>query len=141
MASCSGSEKRQRTTIVTMRISPQEAVAIRQLAQKRGETVSGLMRSTLLHNRPRVARVDLEALARLRTALGSLTGAVNKVGSNFNQFAREVNRGREPRVDSFVAEWDAFKAMFERDMGELRIVCLQALGKEPRREKYSGDED
>ena len=68
------------------------------------------MRSALLHNRPRLARIDLQALARLRTALGSLTGAVNKVGSNFNQFAREVNRGREPRVDSFVAEWDAFKA-------------------------------
>ena len=36
MARRSGSEKRQRTTIVTMRISPQEAAAIRQLAQKRG---------------------------------------------------------------------------------------------------------
>jgi hypothetical protein len=133
MASRSGSEKRQRTTIVTMRINPQEAAAIRQIARTRGESVSALMRSALLRSRARPSRLDLQALARLRTALGSLTGAVNKVGSNFNQFAREVNRGREPRVDSFVAEWDEFKTMFDRDMAELRIVCLEALGKEPRR--------
>ena len=141
MASRSGSEKRQRTTIVTMRINPQEAAAIRQIARTRGESVSALMRGALLRSRARPSRFDLKALAQVRTALGSLAGAVNKVGSNFNQFAREVNRGREPRVDSFVAEWDEFKAMFDRDMAEMRIVCLQALGKEPRREKPSAEED
>ena len=141
MASRSGSEKRQRTTIVTMRINPQEAAAIREIARTRGESVSALMRSALLRSRARPSRLELQALAQVRTGLGALTGAVNKVGSNFNQFAREVNRGREPRVDSFVAEWEEFKAMFDRDMAELRIVCLQALGKEPRREKYSADED
>jgi hypothetical protein len=77
----------------------------------------------------------------VRTALDlSLVGGVNKLGSNFNQFAREVNRGREPRVDSFVAEWGEFKTIFDRDMAELRIVCLQALGKEPRLEKPEDDE-
>jgi hypothetical protein len=141
MASRSGSEKRQRTTIVTMRINPQEAAAIRQIARTRGESVSALMRSALLHSRARPSHHDLAALARLRTALGSLTGAVNKVGSNFNQFAREANRGREPRVDSFIAEWEEFKSMFERDMAELRIVCLEALGKEPRRGKSRDDEE
>jgi hypothetical protein len=44
-------------------------------------------------------------------------------------------------VDSFVAEWDEFKTMFDRDMAELRIVCLEALGKEPRRGKSPNDED
>jgi hypothetical protein len=128
-----GSEKRQRTTIVNMGINSQEAAAIRQIARTRGKSVSALMRGALLRSRAHPSRVDLKALAQLRTALGSLAGAVNKVGSNFNQFAREVNRGREPRVDSFVAEWDAFKTMLDRDMAELRIVCLQALGKEPQR--------
>jgi mobilization protein NikA len=141
MARRSGSEKRQRTGIVTMRINPQEAAAIRQIAQKRGESVSSIMRNAVLRSRTRGSRVDLAAVAQLRTALGSLTGAVNKIGSNFNQFAREVNRGREPRVDSFVAEWDEFKAMFDRDMAELRIVCLQALGKEPQRITSHSDED
>jgi len=141
MARRSGSEKRQRTTIVTMRINPQEAAAIRRIAQTRGESVSAIMRNALLHSRTRASRIDLGAVAQLRTALGSLTGAVNRIGSNFNQFAREVNRGREPRVDSFVAEWDEFKTMFDRDMAELRIVCLEALGKEPRRSTSPNDED
>ena len=141
MARRSGSEKRQRTSIVTMRINPQEAATIRRIAQKRGESVSSIMRNALLRSRTRASRLDLAAVAQVRTALGSLTGAVNKIGSNFNQFAREVNRGREPRVDSFVAEWDEFKTMFDRDMAELRIVCLEALGKEPRRSTYPHDED
>ena len=136
MARRSGSEKRQRTGIVTMRINPEEAAAIRRIAQKRGESVSSIMRNALLRSRTRASRLDLAAVAKVRTALGSLTGAVN----NFNQFAREVNRGREPRVDSFVAEWDEFKAMFDRDMAELRIVCLEALGKEPRRSTSPNDE-
>jgi hypothetical protein len=140
MARRSGSEKRQRTSIVTMRINPEEAAAIRRIAQRRGESVSSIMRNALLRSRTRASRLDLAAVAQVRTALGSLTGAVNKIGSNFNQFAREVNRGREPRVDSFVAEWDEFKAMFDRDMAELRIVCLEALGKEPRRSTSPNDE-
>ena len=140
MARRSGSEKRQRTSIVTMRINPEEAATIRRIAQRRGESVSSIMRNALLRSRTRASRLDLQGLAKVRTALGALTGAVNKIGSNFNQFAREVNRGREPRVDSFVAEWDEFKAMFERDMAELRIVCLEALGKEPRRSTSPNDE-
>jgi hypothetical protein len=141
MARRSGSEKRQRTTIVTMRINPQEAAAIRRIAQTRGESVSAIMRNALLRSRTRASRLDLAAVAQVRTALGSLTGAVNKFGSNFNQFARAVNRGREPQVDSFAAEWEEFKTMFDRDMAELRIVCLQALGKEPRRTTSPNDED
>ena len=140
MARRSGSEKRQRTGIVTMRINPEEAATIRRIAQRRGESVSSIMRNALLRSRTRASRLDLQGLAKVRTALGALTGAVNKIGSNFNQFAREVNRGREPRVDSFVAEWDEFKAMFDRDMAELRIVCLEALGKEPRRSTSPNDE-
>ena len=140
MARRSGSEKRQRTGIITMRINPEEAATIRRIAQRRGESVSSIMRNALLRSRTRASRFDLESVAKVRTALGALTGAVNKIGSNFNQFAREVNRGREPRVDSFVAEWDEFKAMFDRDMAELRIVCLEALGKEPRRGTSPNDE-
>ena len=111
-----------------MRISPQEAATIRQLAQSRGETVSAMMRSALLHNRPRLTRIDLQAVARLLGQLG-------KIGSNINQIAYHLNAGRPgDRVEGRLG--DAL-----RDLSELRLVCLQALGKEPRREKYSGDED
>ena len=112
MSPRSGSEKRQRTTIVTMRISPQEAATIRQLAQSRGETVSAMMRSALLHNRPRLTRIDLQAVARLLGQLG-------KIGSNINQIAYHLNAGRPgDRVEGRLG--DAL-----RDLSELR-TCLPA---------------
>jgi hypothetical protein len=128
MASRSGSEKRQRTTIVTMRINPQEAAVIRQIARTRGESVSALMRSALLHNRPRLSRIDAQAVARLLAQLG-------KIGSNINQIAYHLNAGRPgDRVEGSLEE-----AL--RDLSELRIVCLQALGKEPQRGANDGHED
>jgi hypothetical protein len=128
MAGRSGSEKRQRTTIVTMRINPQEAAAIRQIARTRGESVSALMRTALLHNRPRLSRIDAQAVARLLGQLG-------KIGSNINQIAYHLNAGRPgDRVEGSLEE-----AL--RDLSELRIVCLQALGKEPQRGANDGHED
>ena len=87
MARRSGSEKRQRTTIVTMRINPQEAAAIRRIAERRGESVSALMRSALLHSRLRPSRIEVKAVARLLGQLG-------KIGSNINQIAYHLNAGR-----------------------------------------------
>jgi hypothetical protein len=128
MARRSGSEKRQRTTIVTMRINPQEAAAIRQIAQRRGESVSALMRSALLQSRLRPSRIDLQAVGRLLGQLG-------KIGSNINQIAYHLNAGRPgDRVEGSLE--DAL-----RDLSELRIVCLQALGKEPQRGANDGHED
>jgi Mobilization protein NikA len=120
MARRSGSEKRQRTTIVTMRINPQEAAAIRRIAERRGESVSALMRSALLHSRLRPSRIEVKAVARLLGQLG-------KIGSNINQIAYHLNAGRPgDRVEG------SLEAAL-RDLAELRLVCLQALGKEPRR--------
>ena len=120
MARRSGSEKRQRTTIVTMRINPQEAAAIRRIAERRGESVSALMRSALLHSRLRPSRIEVKAVARLLGQLG-------KIGSNINQIAYHLNAGRPgDRVEG------SLEAAL-RDLSELRLVCLQALGKEPRR--------
>jgi hypothetical protein len=128
MARRSGSEKRQRTTIVTMRTNPQEAAAIRQIAQSRGESVSALLRSALLHSRLRPSRLDLQAVGRLLGQLG-------KIGSNINQIAYHLNTGRRgDRVEGSLEE-----AL--RDLSELRIVCLQALGKEPQRGANDGHED
>ena len=127
MARRSGSEKRQRTTIVTMRTNPQEAAAIRQIAQSRGESVSALLRSALLQGRLRPSRIDLQAVGRLLGQLG-------KIGSNINQIAYHLNAGRPgDRVEGSLE--DAL-----RDLAELRIVCLQALGKEPQRGKAADDE-
>ena len=127
MAQRSGSEKRQRTTIVTMRINPQEAATIRQIAARRGQSVSALMRSALLQSRLRPSRVEVKAVARLLGQLG-------KIGSNINQIAYHLNAGRPgDRVEG------SLEAAL-RDLSELRLVCLQALGKEPRRGKAADDE-
>ena len=127
MARRSGSEKRQRTNIITMRINPQEAATIRQIAQSRWESVSALMRSALLQSRLRPSRIDLQAVGRLLGQLG-------KIGSNINQIAYHLNAGRPgDRVEGSLE--DAL-----RDLSELRIVCLQALGKEPQRGKAVDDE-
>ena len=107
---------------------PEEAATIRHIAQTRGESVSALMRSALLHSRLRPSRIDMQAVSRLRGQLG-------KIGSNINQIAYHLNAGRPgDRVEGRVLE-----AM--RDLSELRIVFLQALGKEPRRDKAAYAED
>jgi len=89
------------------------------------------------------ASVEEEAPRWLRgTGQGWVTGEYSMLPAATNErSSREVNRGREPRVDSFVAEWEEFKTMFDRDMAELRIVCLQALGKEPQRSANDGHVD
>jgi len=123
----SGSEKRQRSRMFTVRLSPHEAATVRQKAQAHGQTVGALLRSSLLHVRLHPSRIDLQAVARLLAQLG-------KIGSNINQIAHHLNAGRPgDRIEGSLEE-----AL--RDLGELRIVCLQALGKEPRR-RARDDED
>ncbi len=112
MSPRSGSEKRQRTTIVTMRISPQEAATIRQLAQNRGETVSAMMRSALLHNRPRLTRIDLQAVARL---LGQLMA---KIGSEHSTRSLTISTPAVPATASR-AGWATRCAICQI----LRLVC------------------
>lgn len=120
MAQRSGSEKRQRSRILTVRLTPQEAATVRQKAQTHGQSVGALLRASLLHVRLHPSRIDHQAVARLLAQLG-------KIGSNINQIAHHLNAGRPgDRIEGSLEE-----AL--RDLGELRIVCLQALGKEPRR--------
>ena len=120
MARRSGSEKRQRSRMFTVRLSPQEALTIRQRAQEHGQSVGALLRSSLLHARLRPSRIDQQAVARLLGQLG-------KIGGNINQIAFHLNAGRPG---------DGIEGSLEealRDLSELRIVCLQALGVEPHR--------
>jgi hypothetical protein len=124
----SGSEKRQRNLIFTVRFTPQEAAAVRQKARTQGQSIAALVRTSLLHFRPRPSRTDQQAVARLLAQLG-------KIGSNINQIAYHLNAGRPgDRVDGSLEE-----AL--RDLAELRLVCLQALGKEPQRGANDGRED
>jgi Mobilization protein NikA len=128
MSPRSGSEKRQRNLIFSVRLTAQEAAVVRRKARTQGQSIASLVRTSLLHFRARPSRTDQQAVARLLGELG-------KIGSNINQIAYHLNAGRPgDRVDGRLE--DAL-----RDLSELRIVCLQALGKEPVQEKWAGDED
>jgi Mobilization protein NikA len=119
-AARSGSERRKRSRVLTLRVSPQEAQAIEEMAASTGLTLSALLRNALLKTPPprasRRLRGDQQTAARVLAALG-------KIGSNVNQLARQANMGRE---DLDIEEL----RMALRDLAELRHACLQALGYE-----------
>jgi len=131
MAQRSGSETRKRTVLLTARFDQREAASIRKIADRSGLSVASLMRRTLLDTPPpratRRPSADVQAVARLLGQLG-------KIGSNINQIAYHLNAGRPgDRVEAGIEE-----AL--RDLSELRLVCLQALGKEPRRGLENGED-
>lgn len=118
-----GTETRQRTVVLTARFNAQEAEAVRQLAKKRGQPVSALLRETLLNVRAPRPRTDQRAIARVLGQLG-------KIGSNINQLAYYAHTGRlqEQSIEAAL-----------RDLSELRLSCLQALGREPREDHPAED--
>lgn len=132
MARRSGTEKRRRSIILTARFDQKEAATVRRMADSSGLSVGSLLRRALFNTPPpRAARqpsVEVQAVARLLGQLG-------KIGSNINQLAKHANAGRYEENSVELAL---------RDLAELRIVCLQALGKEPRRgpkDEHEDDED
>lgn len=120
MANRSGSETRQRSHMFTFRLSPAEADAIRRKAEDHGHSVAALLRTSLLHVRLQPNRLDRREVARVLAELG-------KIGSNVNQIAYHLNAGRPAaRIENALD-------LALRDLAELRIACLQAIGMEPRR--------
>ena len=66
-------------------------------------------------------------------AVAQLLGQLGKIGSNINQLAKHANAGRPiDAMDNSIE--DAL-----RDLSELRIACLQALGCEPERVAARGE--
>ena len=120
MSPRSGSDSRQRSIVLTARFNEEEARTVRQMAEKTGLSVSALIRHALLNvpppRRRRRPSVDQAAVAKLLGELG-------KIGSNINQLAHYAHLGRfqSNNID-----------MALRDLMELRLACLQALGREPR---------
>ena len=116
-----GSEKRQRTRRLSVRINEQEAEGIRQLADRAGISTGALVRHAIFNTPPpravRRPTVNQKAVAQLLGQLG-------KIGTNINQLAKQANAGRYQENTIELAL---------RDLMELRTACLQALGREPDR--------
>ncbi|ODS56437.1 MAG: hypothetical protein ABS36_08620 [Acidobacteria bacterium SCN 69-37] len=126
----SGSETRQRNVVRKVRLNDDEDAVIQAMMARTGLSLGALIRHALLNiEPPRAARrptVEVEAAARLLAQLG-------KIGSNINQLTHYAHLGkfRSEEID-----------MALRDLAELRIACLKALGQEPDdpEDSYEGDE-
>lgn len=133
----SRSQKRQRQEILRARVTRDEKRSIIEKAKAVGG-ISALIRTAVLGYLPPRSKIDREAHVKSLTALQDLTTAVNRVGTNLNQIAKEVNMGRDPRLGSLMAEWAEFKNLFERDQLELRLLHMRGLGAEADRKKDIG---
>ncbi len=123
MTKRSGSEQRRRTHAMSMRFTPEEITTIRLKADRAGTTISGLLRHALLNvEPPRAAHtptINQKAVLKLMAEIG-------KIGSNINQLAKHANAGRYQEASIELAM---------REMVDIRMACLQALGREPSYEE------
>lgn len=120
-----GSNRRQRRRVLSARFNEAEAAAVKAMADKRGQSVGTLLRTTLLGIPPpprsvRRPTLETQLAAKLLAELG-------KIGSNVNQYTKRKNMGRDG--DSLDAAMEA--AML--DLLEMRTMLMRALGLEPNR--------
>jgi hypothetical protein len=113
-----GSEKRARTTHVTIRLSPEERATISAAADRAGLTIGSYARNVLMGApTPRqVRRPPVE-----RAELARLLGHLGYIGNNINQIARVLNGGGEadmPALNEALA-----------GLGGMRRAVLKALGR------------
>jgi hypothetical protein len=114
-----GSEKRVRTTHLTIRLTPDERAAIDQASDRSGLTSGSYARQAVLGApTPRqVRRPPVE-----RRELARLLGEIGHVGANLNQIARGVNLGNG--VDA----WELRQTL--AGLGLVRDAILKALGRD-----------
>jgi hypothetical protein len=116
----SGSEKRIRDRILTVRLSAEERAAIDDAADRAGLVVGSYARQAMLGApAPRQVRrppVERRELARLLAQLGH-------IGGNLNQLAKAANTG----VLVYGGDIDAALS----GLDEVRAAILAALGRAP----------
>ena len=115
-----GTEKRQRSATVTIRLTPAELSELQIRAERRGLSSASYCREALIGTAGRRAQrrhpANVDELRRL-------LGAVGKVGANVNQIAAAANRGRAPDGDEILSA--------AIDIREMRSAIMQALGRAP----------
>ena len=114
----SGSETRQRTVDLHIRLTPEERAQINAHAERAGLTSGSYARLVLLGTRsPRqVRRPPVE-----RAELGRLLGAIGHVGANLNQLAHASNSGLP------VGRRELAEAL--AGLAKVRDAILSALGR------------
>ena len=116
----SGSERRQRTKTLQIRLTESEFEAIAEKAESALLTAPSYARHMLLDTpAPRARRrpsIEAETLARILAQLG-------KVGSNLNQLAKQANTGHRIPPDEISAALST--------VADLRAATLSAMGRQP----------
>jgi hypothetical protein len=116
----SGSEKRVRDRILTIRLSPDERAVIDTAAERAGLAIGSYARHALLGApAPRQVRRPIVE----RRELSRLLGELGKIGGNLNQLAKAANSG----VIVYEGEIDDTR----HALIEMRDAVLKALGREP----------
>lgn len=115
------SEQRQRTRLAKTRLTDAEYALYLDRADKAGMPAAAFLRAAALGDAgPRAQRRVPANAQMLRQVLGHL----GKVGSNLNQIARSLNRGRPDDMD------EALMAALT-DYARMRDMLYDALGKDP----------
>lgn len=121
-----GSDKRQRTRIITFRVSDEEYARYQERASRAGLAVGAFARAAGLDEagpRARLRRpVEHQALVQLIAAL-------NRVGNNLNQIARNTNVGLDIDVPQLRDALHQYHQVID--------AIYEALGMEPARD-YQG---
>lgn len=124
------SDKRQRTDVLFARVTPEEKSAFAARADRAGMASAAFMRALALGDAgPRAHRrrpVEHQALVQTLAAL-------NRVGNNLNQLARNTNRGIDidvPRLRDALTEYHAVIAAIYEALGMESARDNQ--GQEPR---------
>lgn len=117
----SGSETRQRTVSVAVRLTEAEHAELLRRADEVGLSVASFVRVQVLDvPPPRAARrppID-------RTMAAQVLGQLGRIGSNINQIAHAFNAGVVTPAPADVA--GAMAAVLD-----MRAACLQAMGRKP----------
>jgi Bacterial mobilisation protein (MobC) len=127
----SRSEKRQTTKPRCGRFTPEDDRAVAERLKALGCSFAAMVKHDSLGKPlPRKAAGG-EILARLLTEYGKLRGELGKQGSNLNQLTHYANMDRvlENAIAAAVAEVE----QGIRTLDELRLVTLQAMGRERNR--------
>ena len=114
-----GSETRQRTATVLVRLTPTELSALTDRATAAGLSAAGYCRAAALGAAgPRARRRGRENIDMMRRLLA----VWGKLGANVNQLAARANRGDTPARDELAAASQAVR--------ESRDALIIALGRQ-----------
>lgn len=113
----SGSERRRRDKVLTLRLSTEERDHIADKAEAHGLSVASFIRTAIIGSPgPRTHRRAPADKAELRR----LIGEANRIGNNVNQIARHVNSGNGvdfPSLDAAISDINAIRGAIYKALG------------------------